>query len=103
MPGREPFGLDPERIQEVGADGRPRYVAPPPEFLSPRHKLVLGLFWAALLVVGALAGLTAAAFFSGARGWAAAFAVATLLASPLLLVGPLQDRWRHRRRRHSRS
>lgn len=73
--------------------------APPPEFLSSRHRLILGLFALALLVVGTLAGVTVAAFASGARGAAAVFALLTLAASPLLLVGPLQDRWRHRARR----
>ena len=64
---------------------------------------MLGLFFLALALVGALAGATVAAFASGARGPAAVLGLLTLLASPALLIGPLQDRWRHRRRRHSRS
>lgn len=100
MPPESPFGLDPERTYDVGGDGEARELpAPPPEWLSGRHRLILGLFALALLVVGALAGVTVAAFASGARGAAAVFALLTLAASPLLLVGPLQDRWRHRARR----
>lgn len=75
--------------------GRP---APPPEWLSPRHRLVMGLFALGLLCVGGLGGLSVAALASGARGWAAVFAFAALVASPLLLLGPVQDWWRHRRR-----
>ncbi|MBY0337377.1 MAG: hypothetical protein K2X11_12235 [Acetobacteraceae bacterium] len=98
MSGRAPFGLDPERIREVGADGRPRNDAPPPAFLGRRHRLVLALFGLALFVIGTLAGLAAAAFATGARGWAGVFALMALGATPLLAIGPLQDRWRHRRR-----
>lgn len=94
-----PFGLDPERVTDVGRDGRPLPPAvPPPEWLSPRHRLILGLFALGALVVGGLAGATVAAFASGARGWAAVLALLTLAASPLLALGPLQDWWRHRRR-----
>ena len=73
----------------------------PPEWLGTRHRLVLGLFGLGLLLVGALAGLSLAAFASGAPGWAALFALAAMLASPLLLLGPAQDWWRFRRRRGS--
>lgn len=91
-----PFGLDPERITDVGWNGRPQ--GPPPTWLSARHRLVIGLFALGALVVGALAGATVAAFASGARGWAAVLALLTLAASPLLALGPVQDWWRHRRR-----
>jgi hypothetical protein len=77
-------------------------VAPPPAWLSARHRLVLALFALGLLTVGALAGLTVAAFASGARGAAAVFALLTLAASPLLLLGPVQDWWRFRRGRRVR-
>lgn len=60
---------------------------------------MLGLFFLALVVVGALAGATVAAFASGARGAAAVLGLLTVLASPSLLLGPAQDWWRHRRRR----
>ena len=95
-----PFGLDPTRLYETGPDGRPG-VAPQgaPEWLGVRHRLVLALFGLGLLLVGGLAGLSLAAFASGARGWAAAFALAAMLAAPLLVVGPVQDWWRFRRRR----
>jgi hypothetical protein len=63
---------------------------------------VLALFALGLLTVGALAGLTVAAFASGARGAAAVFALLTLAASPLLLLGPVQDWWRFRRGRRVR-
>lgn len=87
----------------MGRDGTPREgVSPPPEWLSPRHRLVLGFFALALVVVGVLAGLTVAAFVSGARETAAVFALATLAASPLLLLGPAQDWWRFRRGRRVR-
>lgn len=95
-----PFGLDPSRTYDVGRHGEAQDMpVPPPEWLSGRHRLILGLFAVALLVVGGLAGVTVAAFASGARGAAAVFALLTLAASPLLLVAPLQDRWRHRSRR----
>jgi predicted lipid-binding transport protein (Tim44 family) len=95
-----PFGLDPSRTYDVDRGGEAREAAmPPPEWLSVRHRLILGLFALGALVVGALAGLTVAAFASGARGAAAVFALLTLASSPLLIVGPLQDRWRHRARR----
>jgi hypothetical membrane protein len=60
---------------------------------------VLALFALALIVVGALAGLTVAAYASGAREAAAVFALLTLASLPLLAIGPLQDWWRHRRGR----
>jgi hypothetical protein len=67
-----PFGLDPGRTFEVGRDGAAREgVQPPPEFLSRRHRLVVGLFLVAVAIVGGLAGLAAAAYASGARGAAA--------------------------------
>lgn len=98
-----PFGLDPGRVYDVDRDGTPREgVAPPPEFLSPRHRLVLGLFMFAAIWVGALGGLTVAAFVSGARGAAAVFALLTLISAPLLGLGPAQDWWRHRRGRRIR-
>jgi len=100
MGEERPFGLDPGRVVDVDRAGRPvAPSAPPPEWLSTRHRLVLGLFALATLVVGGLAGATVAAFASGARGWAAVFALLTLACSPLLLLGPVQDWWRHRRRR----
>ncbi|WP_421993836.1 hypothetical protein [Roseococcus sp.] len=95
-----PFGLDPSRTYDVGRDGQARETrVPPPEWLSGRHRLILGLFALGAVVVGGLAGVTVAAFASGARSTAAIFALLTLAASPLLLVGPLQDRWRHRPRK----
>ncbi|MDB5414153.1 MAG: hypothetical protein JWR10_2488 [Rubritepida sp.] len=100
MTSDRPFGLDPSRTFEVGRDGAPREgMAPPPEWLSVRHRLILGLFALGAVVVGALAGLTVAAFASGAQGISAIFALLTLAASPLLLLGPIQDWWRHRRGR----
>ena len=60
---------------------------------------MVGLFGLGLLLVGGLAGMSVAALLSGARAWAAVFGLATLLASPLLLLGPVQDWWRHRRGR----
>lgn len=91
-----PFGLDPERITDLGWNGRPQ--VRPPAWLSARHRLVIGLFALGALVVGGLAGATVAAFASGARGAAAVLALLTLAASPLLVLGPVQDWWRHRRR-----
>lgn len=100
MAEERPFGLDPGRVTDVGRDGRPLAPElPPPEWLSGRHRLILGLFAMGGLVVGALAGATVAALASGARGWAAVLALLTLVASPLLVLGPVQDWWRHRRRR----
>jgi MFS family permease len=95
-----PFGLDPARQYDVGRDGRPTTDdSGPAAWLSPRHRLMLGLFGLGLLLVGALAGMSMAALLSGARAWAAIFALASLLASPLLLLGPVQDWWRYRRGR----
>lgn len=64
--------------------------------------MVLALFALALVVVGALAGVTVAAYLSGAREAAAVFALLTLAALPLLALGPLQDWWRYRRGRRVR-
>jgi hypothetical protein len=95
-----PFGLDPSRTYDVGRGGEARETpVQPPEWLSGRHRLILGLFALGALVVGGLAGLTVAAFASGARSAAAIFALLTLATSPLLVLGPLQDRWRHRARK----
>ncbi|WP_424811786.1 hypothetical protein [Roseococcus sp. YIM B11640] len=103
MAARAPFGLDPERRFEVTGQGEVREPgAPPPEWLSGRHRLILGLFGLALVIVGALAGVTVAAFASGSRGTAAVFALFTLAATPLLLLGPAQDWWRFRRARKRR-
>jgi hypothetical protein len=88
----------------VGRDGTPRTdTSSTPEWLGPRHRRLLA--WAALgaVVEGGLAGLTVLCLTLGARLWAALFALALVAASPLLLVGPVQDWWRHRRphrRRH---
>lgn len=95
MREERPFGLDPERITDVGRNGRPEM--PPPAWFSTRHRLILALFALGALVVGGLAGATVAALASGARGWAAVLALLTLAASPLLALGPAQDWWRHRR------
>jgi len=95
---RAPFGLDQARQYDVGRDGRPTTDASaPPEYGSPRYRLNIVLLGVGLLFVGALAGLSVAALMSGARAWAAVFALGMLLASPLLLLGPAQDWWRHRR------
>ena len=72
---------------------------PAPEFLSTRHRVMLGLFMLSALLVGGLAGLTVAAYASGARGAAAVLALLTVLCSPLLALGPVQDWWRYRRGR----
>jgi hypothetical protein len=56
----------------------------------------------AALLLAALAG---GAVLSLALGWrflAAGFGLLTLMASPLLLLGPVQDWWRHRRGRRRR-
>ncbi len=95
---RAPFGLDQARQYDVGRDGRPTTDASETAAHgSARHRLSLILFGTGLLLVGALAGLSMAALLSGARAWAALFALGMLLASPLLLLGPVQDWWRHRR------
>jgi hypothetical protein len=75
-----PFGLDPSRTIDVGRE----------EAKRQRWRPVL--FALGLLVVGALAGLTVAAFLSGARGPAAVFGLATLVAAALSLA------WRRFRR-----
>lgn len=93
-----PFGLDPARQYEVGRNGRPSTDdSQAADHGSARHRVTLLLFGLGLLLVGALAGLSLAALLSGARGWAAAFALGMVMASPLLLLGPVQDWWRHRR------
>lgn len=60
---------------------------------------MFALFGLAALAVGALAGATVAAFVSGARGAAAVFALLTLVAAPLMILGPVLDWWRFRRGR----
>jgi membrane protein implicated in regulation of membrane protease activity len=75
------------------------------EWLGKRHRRLLLLVAAAAALEGLLAGLAVASLALGARLWAAGFALATLVAAPLLLVGPGLDRWRHRaprRRVHHR-
>ena len=72
------------------------------EWLGPRHRRMLVLVALAALLVGALAGLTVACFMLGAWLWAAELALATLAATPLLLVGPGLDWWRHARPRRRR-
>lgn len=100
---RLPFGLPRGRTFEAGRGGARRDLgAGPPEWLSPRHRLVLGLVLFAVLVVGVLAGATVAAFAAGARGAASVLALLTLAALPLLAVGPVQDWWRFRRGRRLR-
>lgn len=96
------FAIDPSRLYEVDRHGRartPDAAAPPMEWLGPRHRRMLLLVALAALLVGVLAGLTVACFVLGARLWAAEFALATLAATPLLLLGPGLDWWRHARRR----
>ena len=105
---RPGFTIDPSRLYEVGRDGTPHTRepgAPPMEWLGVRHRRLLVSVALAAALVGLLAGLTVASFVLGARLWAAAFALATLAAAPLLLVGPGIDRWRHRagRRRAHRQ
>jgi hypothetical protein len=71
--------------------------------MSRRHRLVLGLGALALVLLGGLAWLAVLSLALGWRLMAADFALATLVASPLLLLGPVQDWWRFRRgqrRRH---
>jgi hypothetical protein len=98
------FPIDPSRLYEVGRDGIPRTdTGQAPEWLGPRHRRILA--WTALgaVVSGGCAGLTLLCFLIGARLAAAWFALATLATAPLLLVGPAEDWWRHRRphrRRH---
>lgn len=88
----------------MGRDGIPRTdTAALPEWLGPRHRRILAWSAFGVAVEGGWAGLTVLCFLLGARPWAAGFALALLAASPLLLVGPVQDWWRHRRphrRRH---
>lgn len=105
-PGRDGpparFEIDESRLYEVGPGGgagTPRD-AEPMDWLGPRHRRLLAVVAATAGLVGMLAGLSAACLMLGARHWAAAFALAMLAASPLLLLGPGLDRWRHRRRRH---
>jgi hypothetical protein len=93
-----PFRIDPSRLYEVGWDGVPRTdTGTEPEWLGPRHRRILAWMVLGVVTEGALAGLTVILFALGLRLWAACFALAMLAASPLLLVGPAQDWWRHRR------
>ncbi|MBY0333979.1 MAG: hypothetical protein K2X49_25255 [Acetobacteraceae bacterium] len=98
------FAIDPSRLYEVGTDGRPRTRDPAPpamEWLGARHRRLLLAVALPAALVGLLAGLTVACFVLGVRLWAAGFALGTLAAAPLMLVGPGLDWWRHgRRRRH---
>lgn len=107
MSGERPaFRIDPARLYDVPPDGLPRTdTGAPAAWLSPRHRGLLA--WAALgaAATGSLAGLSVLSLALGARPWAAGFALATLAAAPLLVVGPALDWWRHRRphRRRHRS
>ena len=51
---------------------------------------------------GEQVAITILCFVIGARVWSAIFALATLAAAPLLLLGPVLDWWRHRRGRRQR-
>ena len=73
-----------------------------PEWLDLRHRRILGWFLLSGALVAGLAGLSALSFVLGLRLWAAVFALALLATSPLLLFGPMQDWWRHRRGRRRR-
>jgi len=73
------------------------------EWLGPRHRRLLVAVGGAAVLVGGLAALTVACFLLGARLWSARLALATLAASPLLLLGPGLDWWRHRRRARRRG
>ncbi len=109
MPEDQPgFTVDRRRLYDVTDDGTPRTdTATAPEWLGPRHRHLLA--WAVLgaAATGGLAGLTVLCLALGARFWAASFALATIAAAPLLVVGPVLDWWRHkrpyRRSHHSRS
>jgi hypothetical protein len=98
-----PFEIDPRRLYEVGADGIPRTDGgTPPGFLSARHRRLLGLGALAAALLLGLAGLAVLALGLGWRLAAAGFGLGFLLACPLLLLGPAQDWWRHRRGRRRR-
>ena len=87
----------------MGADGVPRTDSgTPPPFLSIRHRRLLGLSALAALLLVALAGGAVVSLALGWRLLAAGFGLLTLLGSPLLLLGPVQDWWRHRRGRRRR-
>ncbi len=87
----------------MGADGVPRTDGgTPPAFLSSRHRLLLGLSAIAALLLGVSATSSVICLALGWRVPAAGFGLLTLLASPLLLLGPVQDWWRHRRGRRRR-
>jgi hypothetical protein len=70
--------------------------------MSYRHRLVLGLGALAITVLAALVGVTVLSLALGWRLLAAGSALATLAASPLVLLGPAQDWWRFRRGRKRR-
>ena len=100
---QQPFAIDPSRLYEVDSDGTLRTdTAEPMEWLGPRHRRLLLSFAGAMALVSALAAATVICLMVGARLWSAAFALATLAAAPLLLLGPALDWWRHRRGRRLR-
>lgn len=109
MPEPHPgFSVDPRRLYDVADDGTPRTdTAVPAAWLGPRHRRLLAWAGVGAVATGGLAGLTVFCFVLGARFWAAIFALGTLAAAPLLVVGPWLDWWRHkrplRRRHRSRS
>jgi len=95
--------VDPARLYEVGRDGVPRTDATEPmEWLGPRHRRLLASVAGAAALEGGLVAITILCFVIGARVWSAIFALATLAAAPLLLLGPVLDWWRHRRGRRQR-
>ena len=98
-----PFQVDPARLYDVTPDGTPRTDdSRPPDWLSPRHRALVGWVAAGAGTTLGLAGLTVVTFVLGARLAAAGFALATIAASPLIGVGPTLDWWRHRRPRRRR-
>jgi hypothetical protein len=74
----------------------------PPGFSSPRYRRLMGLGALATALMLACAALAILALGLGWRLAAAGFGLGFVLACPLLLLGPVQDWWRHRRGRRRR-
>lgn len=94
------FVPDPDRLYEVGRDGRPYTLAPEPPGAAERLELRARRWWVGSILANAAAmGVAAGAVLLGSRVLAAWLGILPILTAPLLLVAPLLRRLAPRRLR----
>lgn len=99
------FIPDPERLYEVGRDGRPYTIDPGPPGAAEELELRARRWWVAAVILNAASmGAAAGAAMIAPRILAAWLGMLPLLTAPLLLVAPLlRRRGRRTARRIHRS